>query len=498
VDVVRAKVRQQSFHGDSGFGNPPLTRLPRAPGWGRLPRFGTHGTGAPPMTASPTTWRFPRAFWTANAAELFERAAYYGTFIALRTYLLRVVGLGDVAAGTVAGLFGALIYLFPFFTGAAADRMGFRNSLILAFAMLAVGYGALGFVHSLAPVSLALLCVVLGGSFVKPVITGTASLSSTESNRARAFSLFYMVVNIGSFTGKTIVAPIRIDLGVQNVPFFSSAAALVGLLIVVALFRPTESRAEQRPRSVGETLRGMATVMRNLRFTSLILITAGFWAIQGQLYASMPDYVIRMAGETYKPEWYANVNPLVVVLCVVGITQLVRTWAPEASITVAMVLIPFSALIMSMSHRVHGMVSVAGHPVHPITVMMVAGIALQGFAECFLSPKYLEFASRQAPKGREGLYLGYAHMNTFFAWLFGFVFSGYLLKAYCPDPRTLSPDAQARHALALAGKGPMPTEYAHAHYLWYAYALVGLVSLVAMIAFIAVTRSLDRRQTASA
>ncbi|HET9695606.1 MAG TPA: hypothetical protein VFP40_01990, partial [Terriglobales bacterium] len=85
---------------------------------------------------------------------------------------------------------------------------------------------------------------------------------------------------------------------------------------VVALFRPTEDRSAS-PRSVGETFRGMLTVMRNARFTALILITAGFWAIQGQLYASMPDYVIRMAGETYKPEWYANINPLVVVLGVV-------------------------------------------------------------------------------------------------------------------------------------------------------------------------------------
>jgi len=41
------------------------------------------------------TWRFPRTFWTGNAAELCERAAYYGTFIALRTYLIRVVGLDD-------------------------------------------------------------------------------------------------------------------------------------------------------------------------------------------------------------------------------------------------------------------------------------------------------------------------------------------------------------------------------------------------------------------
>ena len=43
------------------------------------------------MTTDKPSWNFPRSFWTANSVELFERAAYYGTFIALRTYLLRVV-----------------------------------------------------------------------------------------------------------------------------------------------------------------------------------------------------------------------------------------------------------------------------------------------------------------------------------------------------------------------------------------------------------------------
>ncbi|MBK7368592.1 MAG: MFS transporter [Candidatus Eisenbacteria bacterium] len=437
-------------------------------------------------TASRPTWRFPRAFWTANLAELFERAAYYGTFIALRTYLLRVVHLSDVEAGWIAGLFGALIYLFPFISGALADRLGFRHSLMLAFGLLALGYGALGVVHDYWPVMGALLLVVLGGSFVKPVITGTAMKSSDESNRARAFSLFYMIVNIGSFTGKTIVAPIRIQMGVQNVPFFSAAAAFIGFLIVAFLFFPKEETVA-KPRSIGETFKGMLTVMSNLRFTSLILITAGFWAIQGQLYASMPDYVIRMAGETYKPEWYANVNPLVVVMFVVLITQLVRTWKPEVSILVAMTLIPLSSLAMALSPMLHGNVNVFGAMVHPITLMMVIGIAIQGLAECFLSPKYLEFASKQAPAGREGLYLGYAHMNTFFAWLFGFVFAGYMLKAFCPDPSTLPADVQAQHAAALAGAGPMPAAYAHAHYLWYAFAGVGALSLIAMLVFVAVT-----------
>jgi dipeptide/tripeptide permease len=447
---------------------------------------------AEPTEPARPTWRFPRVFWYANASELCERAAYYGTFIALRTYLLRVVQLGDVQAGFVAGLFGALIYFFPFLTGAAADRLGFRRSLLLAFALLTVGYGSLGIVHTLGPVLAGLLLVVLGGSFVKPIITATAARSSTQDNRARAFSIFYMIVNIGSFTGKTIVAPIRIQLGVENVPFFSAGAAFIALLIVALLYRPQESTIA-RPRSVRETLAGMATAMSNLRFLALIVITAGFWAIQGQLYASMPDYVIRMAGETYKPEWYANVNPLVVVLCVVAVTQLVRKWRPEAAISVAMALIPFSSLAMASSHLFHGNLHLLGLSVHPITAMMVVGIAIQGFAECFLSPKYLEYASKQAPPGREGLYLGYAHMNTFFAWLFGFIFAGYLLRAFCPDPRTLPSEIQQQHALALAGQGPMPAAYAHAHYLWYAFCGVGAVSLALMVVFMAVTGRIDAR-----
>ncbi len=449
------------------------------------------------MAAGALSWRFPRMFWTGNTAELCERAAYYGTYIALRTYLIRAVGLDDVQAGVVAGAFGGWIYLMPFFTGAIADRMGFRGALILAFALLSAGYATLGITHALAPVIGGLVLVVLGGAFVKPVITGTVSKSSDETNRARAFSIFYMVVNIGSFTGKTIVAPMRIKMGVETVPWFSAGASVLALVVVLLTYFPKDTAAAQ-VRTIRETLRGMWLAISNLRFFTLILITAGFWAIQQQLYLSMPDYVLRMAGEAYKPEWYANINPLVVVLLVVAITQLVRPWKPENSILVAMALIPFSALAMSMSSRFHGNVDVFGLWLHPITFLMIIGIAIQGLAECFLSPKWLEFASLQAPPGKEGTFLGFAHLNTFFSAVIGGWFSGKLLTRFCPEPHTLSPELQQQHAAALAGQGPMPAAYAHAHYLWYAYAGVGLISLVAMLVFIAVTRNLDARRRAAA
>ena len=84
--------------------------------------------------------------------------------------------------------------------------------------------------------------------------------------------------------------------------------------------------------------------------------------------------------------------------------------------------------------------------------MMVLGIAIQGLAECFLSPKYLEFASKQAPPGREGLYLGYAHMNTFFAWLFGFIFARLHAQGVLPRPQV----AAARRAGAARARAGRP------------------------------------------
>ena len=44
-------------------------------------------------------WNFGKTFWVANGIELFERMAYYGTFIALVLFLSNVVGYTDIKAG---------------------------------------------------------------------------------------------------------------------------------------------------------------------------------------------------------------------------------------------------------------------------------------------------------------------------------------------------------------------------------------------------------------
>ena len=84
--------------------------------------------------------KFSKAFWVANTVELFERAAYYGVFIVITLYLSRILGFNDIQAASIAGIFSACLYLLPTFAGALADKIGFRNSMLLAFTLLTCGY----------------------------------------------------------------------------------------------------------------------------------------------------------------------------------------------------------------------------------------------------------------------------------------------------------------------------------------------------------------------
>jgi MFS family permease len=117
--------------------------------------------------------------------------------------------------------------------------------------------------------------------------------------------------------------------------------------------------------------------------------------------------------------------------------------------------------------------------------MLIAGIVLQALGECFISPRYLEFFSLQAPKGEEGAYLGFSHLHSFLATLLGFGLSGYLLTAYCPDPTTLTPDQ-------------LPHAYDNANYIWYYFVAIGLVSAIALYVYAKITGRMDAREKVAA
>ncbi len=436
------------------------------------------------------SWKFPKDFWMANAMELCERAAYYGFFVVLTLYLTDVVGFTDVETGIIAGLFYGILYLLPPFAGAYVDKIGFKKGLILAFSLLTIGYFLLGVFTTKIPVIIFLIILMVGAAFIKPLISGTVAKTTTEANRARGFSLFYWVVNIGAFSGKTFVPFIRQGMGLEYVNFFSAAMAFVALLFAIFFYNNVGKAAEQK--SIDDVMRALKAIFSKPRLIILTFIVAGFWLIQGQLYATMPKYVIRLLGEEARPEWLANVNPAVVVLFVVLITQMMKKRKAVTSMLAGMLIMPFSALAMALSQYLEGItgpnVEFFGlFSLYPLTVMMIVGIGLQGLAECFISPRFLEYFSLQAPKGEEGLYLGFSHIHTFISGIIGFFMSGFLLDAYCPDPNTLPAGISAAERAAV---------YADAHVLWYYYVGIGLISAIALFIFKIVVDKIDKNKAA--
>lgn len=469
--------------------------------------------------------KFSKAFWVANTVELLERLSYYAVFIVITLYLSNILGFSDGEAGIIAGTFSAFLYLLPTFVGAYADKIGFRKSIIVAFSLLTIGYTSLGvlptllqsagyvqygtgegngvfssFFHDtfnvifgtetvytgltgsserwlIVPV---LILLVVGGAFIKAVISGTVAKETTSENRARGYAIFYMMVNIGAFTGKTVVDPLRKslgDMGLVYLNYFSASMTLLALITVIFLYKSTQTAGQGK--SSKEIWNALIKLCGNARLIVLILIVTGFWVVQQQLYASMPKYVIRMVGPDASPGWIANVNPMVVFIFVNLVTTIMAKRSALTSMTIGMFIIPFSALIMAGGNLI-GKDLVLG--LHPITFMMILGIVFQALAECFISPRFLEYFSKQSPKGEEGLYLGFSHLHSFFSSLIAFISAGFLLEKFCPDPKSL----------------PAGTDYAeataHAHYLWLVFFGIGLVSAIALLIYGKVVNKIDKKK----
>lgn len=454
--------------------------------------------------------KFSKPFWVANFVELLERLAYYAVFIVITLYLSNVWGFSDIEAGAIAGLFSSMLYLLPVFAGAISDKIGFRTAIILAFALLTVGYAGLGILPTMLEnaglvsygmattytglnesylrwsIIAPLILVVIGGSFIKSVISGTVARETTTENRARGYSIFYMMVNIGAFTGKTVVDPLRRSMGDQGLVYlnyFSAAMTLLALIAVYFFYK--SAKTEGKGKTFAELGQSLVKVMLNGRLMLLILIVSGFWVIQSQMYATMPKFVIRLIGEGASPGWYANVNPLIVFVCVNFVTSLMKKRNALTSMMIGMFIIPLSALVMSFGSQVGGD-NILG--LHPVAFMMIVGIAMQALAECFISPRYLEYFSLQAPKGEEGLYLGFSHLHSFFSFLLAFGLSGFLLDKYCPDPRLFTNEAGVLDTVGYAAATQ------NAHYIWYVFVGIGAISAIALYFYGRITRKIDSKR----
>ncbi len=443
--------------------------------------------------------KFPGTFWTANVTELFERAAYYSMASFMVIYLKETLGMSPTMATFLNGtILWGLIYFLPILSGTLADKYGYRRSLRVAFVMIAAGYFVLGnlvkvwpgligrtageAVDFTVPVVLGIVLVGIGGSIVKPCIAGT--VQKTAGARATlAFGIFYMVINIGSITGRSVSYFIRRSLGIPAI--FSYAAtlfALIGLIVVLFLYKEPQYVSDGKKdgqqvqkKTLGQAVLGIFTVLSDLRFVFFLIVISMFWFLYIQLYNLMPLF-LRYVDPNAPVELYTLANPVMIVCFQLLITRMVKKWLPVKSIllgvgvtTAGMLLNVIPSLISSDPfHKV----SVLGLALPLAGVFLLVSIASMATGEMMASPRIYEYLGGIAPKGEEGLYLGYANLPIAVASMIGGPIGGALFQKYIATP----------------AKAGTPTDPVR---MWIIITLIGVGSMIGLAIY---NRVMGRRK----
>ncbi len=199
----------------------------------------------------------PRGLAFLFATEMWERFSYYGMRALLVLYLVKylllpghsdhVIGLATLKGGfesvfgpldtqpfasQIYGLYTALVYLTPIAGGLLADRvLGQRRTVVIGAVLMAAGHFMMAFEPFLL---FALLTLILGNGAFKPNISTQVGelYAPGDSRRDRAFSIFYVGINIGAFFSPLVCGTLGEELGWH----YGFAAAGVGMLIGLLIY----------------------------------------------------------------------------------------------------------------------------------------------------------------------------------------------------------------------------------------------------------------------
>ena len=387
---------------------------------------------APERDIVPSNGAFPRAFWTANITELFERGAYYAMASFVVIYFGRL-GMGHYWPSTLNSILWGLVYFLPILSGTVADQVGFRKALLGAFVLLTCGYLLMGapvwFVgatllekagdHVTSTPLVALVCVAaivligIGGSIVKPCISGT--VQKTSGLRATlAFGIFYMVINIGSLFGRGASYYVRTHSTLASIFGVSMVCAILAFLVVAFVYRepaPVEGAAARPRKSLRRVLVDMVVVLKNPRFALFLLVNVGFNFLYSQVYNVLPLYLSTVLEKKPPVDLYTMANPLVIVAFQLVVTRRFGKMAPVRSMVVGTVIIGLAMLINVVPLYLAGGPRALGPFGIPIgSLFVVVTVALIAMGELFGQARVFEYLGALAPKGQEGLFLGYASL----------------------------------------------------------------------------------------
>lgn len=370
-----------------------------------------------------TFFGHPKGLAVLFLTEMWERFSYYGMRALLVYYMIKQLMLTQGQASQIYGLYTGLVYLTPLFGGLLADRvLGQRRTVILGGVLMAIGHFLMAFQFLFFP---ALVFLILGNGAFKPNIsTQVGNLySAGDPRRDRAFSIFYVGINLGAFFSPLICG----TLGEVYGWHYGFGAAGVGMVIGLSVYLFGQSwLAPDNLMKSGAALKKAPLPLaaqeksRIWGLMAICLVSVAFWAAyeqQGNTIALWADtYTDRnVFGREFPASWFQSLNPALIFL----FTPIVVTfWAwqskrrrePSAvsKMAVGCFLLASGFFVMVPAASLY---SASGSPVSMFWLILFTILVTLG--ELYLSPVGLSLVTKLAPARMVSMMMGTWFLSSF-------------------------------------------------------------------------------------
>ncbi len=310
---------------------------------------------------------------------------------------LASAGLALAAAGT-AGFVGTVA------AGVTADRFGAGRTSVAGLALAAVGTAGFLAVHS---VGAALLAASLQGAGFAVTWVGMFPLlirAVDDRRREDVLGVNYGVTNlglgIGSLAAGTILAVSSDAFGIL---FVADTASYV--LFAVLLIGLGELRNDARGGAAAASLSAYGPVVRDVRLLAatginFVLVVAGY----SQLTSAFPAWATGPADVSRSVVGFAfAANTWAIVLAQLPVLRLVRDWRRTRAVAVTGLVFGASWLVVLAAGEVSSRAAA--------TAALVAGAAVFGVGECFLSPSLPGIVNRLTGDETRGRYVAFYSLS---------------------------------------------------------------------------------------
>lgn len=388
-----------------------------------------------------TNNKHPKVLFWLFLTEMWERFSYYGMRALLVLYLVTSIAEGGLAwtekaSGQLYGIYTGLVYLTPILGGYIADKYwGFKPSIIVGAALMALGHGALA-IDSTFSFFIGLALLILGNGFFKPNIsTLVGKLYSTSEElkalKDSAFTIFYIGINLGAFLGTLVCGYLAQHYGWH----YGFGAAGIGMVIGLIIFVSSKHHIVEPPRIKEEAKNEEKTPLTKIEKEkiSVIFILAFFqiifWLAFEQAGSSvnifthtyvnkvieLPSYVgqwfaeINHSGEylfEIPTAWFQGINALLIIILGLPFSGLWRWLAFKGKNPSSPTKFAFGLLFLSAGFMVLviGATSAAKGQVH--WGWVAAMYLLHTMGELCLSPVGLSMVSKLSPAKMAGTMMG--------------------------------------------------------------------------------------------